>query len=294
MFGEFSALLTAFFWTGSAIAFSSATRRAGLFYVNITRLLLAFAVLAIIVLLFRIDLRLSERQLFFLSLSGVIGFAIGDTFLFKAYREIGARITMIVMSLSPAIAAALAFILLDERLSTAGIFGIVITIAGITIVVSDPGPPKNGRHHLTLLGLVCAVLAAAGQGAGLVVAKLALRESPVNGVVATIVRILASLVLLLPFALLTNRYSHPVRVFTQDTKAFWQTGLGAILGPVLGVTFSLLAIEFTQVGIASTIMSIVPILMLPVLRMLYKEHISWYAWAGACTAVGGVAVLFLR
>jgi drug/metabolite transporter (DMT)-like permease len=294
MFGEIAALLTACFWTGSSLAFSSATRRAGLFYVNVTRLILALCGLLPLVLIGGGLFRLTGSQVFWLSISGVIGFAIGDTFLFKAYREIGARITMIIMSLSPAMAAGLAYIVLDERLSLTGWAGIGLTLLGILIVVADPGSKETGRHHMTAMGLFCAVMAAAGQGSALVVAKIALSDTSLSGLVATFIRILASLVLLVPFVLITGRYSHPVRVFSSDRHAFRLTIIGAVMGPILGVTCSLLAIQYTEVGIASTIMAIVPILMLPVLYWLYREKLTWRAYAGAVAAVGGVAVLFLR
>jgi drug/metabolite transporter (DMT)-like permease len=69
---------------------------------------------------------------------------------------------------------------------------------------------------------------------------------------------------------------------------------GAIFGPYLGITFSLIAIMYTKVGIAATLIATVPILMLPLVRIIYKERLSWHAIVGACVAVGGVAILFLR
>jgi drug/metabolite transporter (DMT)-like permease len=62
----------------------------------------------------------------------------------------------------------------------------------------------------------------------------------------------------------------------------------------LGISFSLIAIEHTKVGIAATIMAMVPILMLPLVRVFLKEKLSWRAIVGAFVAVGGVAMLFLR
>jgi len=292
--GELSALLTACLWSGSSLSFASATRRVGSFYVNVTRLILAAGYLVFLIGLARLDTNLSLRQVINLGISGIIGLALGDTFLFKAYREIGARLTMLIMSLAPAIAAVLAFSILGEGISTVGVLGIVITIGGVCIVVLEEGPDGSQKLHLTTVGIVCALLAAAGQAGGLVFAKVAFNESVINGFVATAIRILASLVILLPFALLTKRYSHPYRVFSQDKTAFLLTILGSILGPFLGITFSLIAIEHTNVGIAATIMATAPILMLPLVRIIYKENLTRRAIVGAFIAVAGVAVLFAR
>jgi drug/metabolite transporter (DMT)-like permease len=229
-----------------------------------------------------------------LSLSGIIGLTLGDTFLFKAFQEIGARISMLIMSVAPAIAAILAYFVLGETLSVVGIFGIITTVFGVSVVVLDRGAVTSQRIALTTTGLIYAALAAAGQGGGLVLAKMAFQEGNVNGFVASAVRIIASLVVLLPIALMTNRYSSPVRMFSDDRKAFWLTAIGSVFGPFLGISFSLIAIEYTKVGIAATIMATVPILMLPLLRFIYKERLTWRAVVGAFVAVGGVAILFLR
>ncbi len=292
--GELSALVTAVLWSFSALVFASATQRLGSFTVNITRLILAAAYLIAIILILQLDVNLSSTQVFNLGISGFIGLTLGDTFLFRAFREIGARVTMLIMSVAPAIAAVLAFFVLDERLAPLGIAGIIITVAGITIVVLERNVGSQGAPLITATGIVFAFLAAVGQGAGLVFAKMAFVEGEVNGFVATAVRIVASLIFLLPVALLTKRYRNPVSVYRADQRGFLLTALGSVLGPFLGISFSLIAIEYTSVGIAATIMATVPVLMLPVIRIVYKEKSGLRAVIGAVTAVVGVAVLFLR
>src|SRR5512143_3063585 len=108
--GEIAALSTAVLWSGSSIVFAAATARVGSVAVNVSRLFLAAAYLAIVVLVFRIDSPLSSSQILNLAISGIVGLALGDSFLFRAYQEMGARITMLIMSLSPAIAAVLAYV----------------------------------------------------------------------------------------------------------------------------------------------------------------------------------------
>jgi drug/metabolite transporter (DMT)-like permease len=143
-------------------------------------------------------------------------------------------------------------------------------------------------------GIALALLAATGQGAGLIFAKLAFREGEIHGFVATAVRIAASLALLLPVAAATRRYESPTKMFARDRTSFYLTAAGSVLGPFLGISFSLIAIKHTKVGIAATIMAIVPVLMLPLVRFMYKEKLTVRAVAGAVVAVAGVAVLFLR
>ncbi|MER3525086.1 MAG: hypothetical protein C4326_13820 [Ignavibacteria bacterium] len=242
----------------------------------------------------RLDVRLCARQILFLSLSGAIGLALGDTFLFRAFREIGARITMLVMLLAPAIAATISYWVLDERLSAKGVLGIVVTVAGIAVVVSERNRQPSSGSVYSISGIALAVAAAVCQGAGLVVAKMAFHEGDVNGFVATTVRITAALMLLLPVAALAHRFVGPRALYRTDRTAFLYAAIGSVLGPFLGISFSLIAIEHTDVGIAATIMATVPVLMLPLVRLIYKEYISQRAVLGTCVAVGGVALLFWR
>lgn len=292
--GELSALLTAFLWAASSMVFATASSRLGSFKINLTRLILALFYLAILIPMagFRADL--TSRQLLYLCCSGLVGLSVGDTFLFKSYTLIGPRITMLIMSFAPAAAAILSYFLLDETLSPLGIAGIAVTITGISLVVIGRGKNDLGRHEKITTGIAYAFLAALCQGVGLVLAKIAFLDHELNGFVATAVRIFASLLFLLPFGLLTNRYGNLVKSFIQDKRAMWLTIAGSFLGPFFGITFSLIAVANTGVGIASTIMAIVPIIMLPLVKIFYKEAITPRAVAGAVIAVSGVGLLFLR
>jgi drug/metabolite transporter (DMT)-like permease len=71
------------------------------------------------------------------------------------------------------------------------------------------------------------------------------------------------------------------------------TGAGALVGPVLGVTLSMMAVTYTQAGIAQTLMSLMPIFILPTMWILYRQKTSWRGILGALVAVLGVAILFL-
>lgn len=293
-FGELCGLLTAALWSGSSIVFSAATARVGSVLVNISRLIMALCCLMPILLFVGFEPGLTRAQLLYLGTSGVIGLAVGDSFLFRAYRQIGPRVAMLVMSVSPAIAALLAYVVLGERLPLLGILGIAVTLTGIAIVVNERRlGPAHARAGLAS-GVLFAFLAAVTQGVGLIFAKLAFMEGQINGFVATAVRIATALVVLLPVVVLLGRVIHPVQTFVNDRRALGLTALGSVLGPFLGISASLMAVANTTVGVAATLMSTVPIMMLPLVRVLYKEKLTWSAVGGAVIAVAGVALLFLH
>jgi drug/metabolite transporter (DMT)-like permease len=290
--GELSALLTAFLWSGTSIAFSSAAEKIGSLQLNINRMILAsvFLISTIFIMSYNIDL--SKSQFINLVISGIIGLVIGDSFLFKSYQLIGARISMLLMALSPGMSTLLAFIFLDERITLFGVIGIFITITGIALVVLERN--TNSKYKITSLGIFFGVMGALGQSAGLIFAKIAFNEGHIIGFVATFIRVFSSVIFFLPLMLLLKKYKNPYKVFTKDKSAFGVTLLGTILGPFLGITFSLIAVENTKVGIAATLMSTMPIIMLPMVRYFYKEKLSWQSITGAIIAVAGVALIFLR
>jgi drug/metabolite transporter (DMT)-like permease len=281
-------------WTGSALAFAAGTTRVGSVYVNIVRLLAAMLFLLATIILFGIDFSISAVQVLYLVLSGFVGFVFGDTFLFKSYEYNNARIGSLIMSAAPAMAAALAFFFLGERLSVIGILGMGVTLFGIAIVVMERKEASSHHTPISMLGVFYTFLGAAGQAGGLILAKSGFASGHINGFVATFIRASAATVILLPLNYFAGRFSLPVEVFRKDRKALRYTMLGAFAGPFLGVTFSLISISLTNVAIAATIMAIVPILMLPTVRILFHEQLSWRAIVGACVAVAGVGILFLR
>lgn len=292
--GELASLLVAVLWTGCSIAFSEAAIRVGSVYLNITRMLFACTFLSITILLMGFSVSLSASQIFYLALSGFIGLVFGDTFLFKAYQHIGPRLGMLIMSLAPPISALFAFIFLKETLSMLGIIGIAVTIFGIGLVVLQREERPTSKYKISKIGIFYAFLGAIGQGVGLVFAKFAFNEGEINGFVATFFRVSIAILIFYPIYVYSTKCPNPLKVYYKDKTALIYTIVGSILGPFLGITFSMIAISYTKVGIASTIMASVPILMLPVSKYFFKEKLSWKSVAGAVLAVGGIALLFLH
>jgi len=289
--GEIFALITAIWWTGSSMAFTAATVRVGSVYVNVMRMILATLILLPIGLVAGGLQNVKGDQLLYLSLSGFVGFVFGDSFLFKAFETIGARISMVIMAFAPALTALLAYIFLGETLSFLGFLGMIVTLFGIGMVVLDRNGSEKSRH-LSPAGVVWAFLATLGQAGGYILTKAAFNCGAIGGIEATFIRVLAGTILIVPLNYFLGYFRHPVRVFREKPEAMKYTILGAILGPVLGVTFSLLAVSMTKVAIASTLIATTPIFMLPAVRFIYHDHLNWQARIGAILAVGGIVLLF--
>ena len=70
--------------------------------------------------------------------------------------------------------------------------------------------------------------------------------------------------------------------------------LASIAGPFIGVWLSIVAVKYTEAGIASTLLSTVPILLIPMEFIIHKRVPTWRGVFGAVLAVVGVALIFLR
>ncbi len=292
--GEISALVTATLWGGTSIAFTAAIRRVGSVQVNVTRMLLAALYLLATVLALGFPTGVAGDQFLFLALSGLAGLVVGDSFLFKAYQEVGPRISMLVMSIAPAISALLAYVFLGEVLSLTAILGICVTVGGITLVIFDRQRGRTIQQPLNTVGVLSAFVGASGQAIGLILAKEAFLLGPLHPMVATLIRVCVSVAVLGPAMMIVGLYKNPFRTFRHEKRAFAFTSLGAFLGPFLGITGSLVAVSLTKVGIAATLLATTPIVMLPMVRYITKEELTWKAIVGAVVAVAGVAMLFLR
>jgi drug/metabolite transporter (DMT)-like permease len=292
--GELSALITALLWSGTAIVFTEATKIVGSYVVNISRLLLATIYLVLVILIFNFQYQISWQQIYLLGLSGIVGLVFGDGFLFKAFQFIGARLSMLVMTLSPPIAAFLAYIFLGEKLSFGGIVGIFITIAGVSLVVLKRSEQPSNDYKKNNLGYLFAFLGAIGQAANLIIAKEAFQIGEINSFVATFYRMVPSIPFMYLLGKIYRGKRNSLNILLNKKDAFKLIIIGSIIGPFLGITFSLIAVAYTYVGIASTLMSTVPILMLPIIVFYYKEKLTTISILGAIIAVVGIAVLFLK
>ncbi len=296
--GELAALLTAVCWTVTAMAFESAGKRVGALSLNLIRLIIGLGFLAIFnaVTSGNFFPHATSYQWFWLILSGLVGFVLGDLFLFRAFILIGARISMLIMSLVPPITAFIAWITLGEVLNGIEFLGMGITMVGIILVMasrrSNPGETisKKGKMGPLLFGGILALGGAVGQAAGLVLSKKGMQE--MNPFAATQIRIMAGLVGFIIVITLLKRWKK-VFVAIRDLKAMKFMFIGSFTGPFLGVSFSLLAVQHTETGVAATLMALVPVLIIPPSIFLKKEKIKLMEIIGALVTVGGVALFFL-
>lgn len=287
--GELASLLTAVCWTLSAIFFEKAGRRVGSLSVNILRLFLGILFLGITTLFTRGMFFPKDATLYnwvWLGISGIIGFFLGDLFLFKSYTIIGSRTSQLVMSLAPMITAAIGWFFLDEILSVKSILGIFVSVSGIMLAVAGKGLKLNVPLH----GFLYALGGATGQALGLILSKKGMGDY--DAVAATQIRAIFGFFSFLLLITFLNRWRRVFRTVSDGTSMKAIT-VGTIFGPFIGVALSLYAVQHTETGIASTLMALVPIFIIVPTAFMFKEKITARQVIGALVSIAGGSIFFL-
>jgi len=308
--GELAALGTALLWALTYVQFTIAVRRIGPGRLNRLRLLAALVFLAVVHgVLYRtpVPLDAGAGRWGWLILSGVIGFAISDALLFTAMLHLGAHRTSLMMALVPVVSALLAWGLFGEVLTWIQMLAGLVTVGGVALVISatrtadvpstegapsaGSASPTDGGARRVLVGVLFAGGAAVAQSLRYILSKQGMSGGfPV--VSANVMQILSATVAVWIVALVRRDVRGSFRAMI-ERRALRPTVGGALTGPFLGVTLSLVALSSAPVGIASTLMALAPVALLPLSWFLFRERITLRAIAGTVLAVGGVALLFL-
>ena len=293
--GQLFALLTAMCWAQNSVVYSMAGKRVGSSVVTHIRLWVALPAMLLINLLFTgsfLPQNLESGSILYLSISGFAGFCLADLFIFRAFVDIGHRETLVIMTMSPLFSAVISWFLLDEILSPLQITGILLTIAGVAWVVLVENRDPGNADKVKRKGVVFAVLGAFGQAIGMAFAKIGMGAN-VHPVSANLIRISAGLLGLVVFSILRGKLLEDFRRM-RDRKALFLISCGSMIGPVLGILFTLYAFTMTPVGIVTTIMQTSPIILLPIDKFYFKKNIPVSAVAGTLVAVGGAVLLFIQ
>ena len=304
--GELIALATTLCWSIGVFPFTEATKRIGAAPVNQYRLLLAWIIIGVI-LFFANNLSLielfqkpSNQQYFYLGLSGIIGFSIGDFCSFNSFKLLGPKLGSLYTTFAPSVALLIGYIALNESINIIGLIGIAITIAGVvwlTFSKKDSEAAQLVGYTRNTKGIVYGIIGALCQGTGLVLSKIGMTIDGDNlpTIHAVWIRLLFAFVAIFIVTIILGKLkqnSKPIFSNQQNNLPF--IIFGTIMGPVLGVSLSLLAIQKLEVAVAQTIFALLPLFVLPISYVVYKEKITIQAVFASALALLGVLLLIWR
>jgi drug/metabolite transporter (DMT)-like permease len=295
--GELAAFATSICWSLTSVQFTLAGRRIGSTVVNRVRLVMAVVFLSLAHLVLHGQPWPIDAELFrwgWLGLSGTIGLVIGDTCLFQAFVLIGPRRSMLIMTSVPVISTLLAWVWLGEALQSIEIAAILLTVSGIAWVVAERQPegsaPAESQREYAL-GILLGLGGAFGQALGLVTAKQGL-VGDFPSLSAALIRMVTASVAIWLLTLFQRQAGRTLRSL-RDRRAIGLLVLGTLTGPFAGVWLSMAAVQNTAVGIASTLMALSPIMLIPLERWVFDERVSPRAVIGTVIALAGSAMIFL-
>lgn len=301
--GELISIGVAFSWTATALLSEFGSKRLGNLTLNVLRMSLALlfsVVLFLVVTGSVLPAGATAEAVGWMLLSGCVGYVIGDFCLFQCYIIIGSRFGQLFMTLAPLSAALMAWITLGQQMRPMSIVAMLVTLLGIGISVLGRGEHHKLSLRLPLSGVLFAIGAAVCQGVGLVLSKIGMDHFvAVEGMPewllpfsANFYRCIAGVV---GFSLLLYFRDglKPLRDAVHDRKGLTVAIATTVFGPFVGVGFSLMAVQYTAAGIASTLMAMTPIIILLPSRWLFHEKITWRAVVGAVISVVGVSLFFL-
>ena len=300
--GEFISIGVAFSWTATALLSEFGSKRLGNLTLNVLRMALA---LLFSVVLFWLVVGSpfpsigSMEACGWMLLSGLVGYVIGDFCLFQCYIIIGSRYGQLFMTLAPLAAALMAWVTLGQQMAPMSIVAMFITLIGISISVLGRGEHHKVSLKLPLNGVLYAIGAALCQGIGLVLSKIGMDHYEPGAMPdwlipfsANFLRCVAGIIgfsILLYF----REGFKPLNEALHDSKGMTVATATTIFGPFVGVGFSLMAVQYTSAGIASTLMALTPIIIILPSYWLFHQKITWRSVIGAVISVLGVSLFFL-
>lgn len=306
MSGELIAILTTICWSIGIFPFTEASKRIGAAAVNQYRLLMAWLIISMILIFFY---SMAPLQLFnkpgsqhylFLGLSGIIGFTIGDYCSFRSFTLLGPKLGSLYTTFAPGAALVAGFAALNETINLPGILGITITLAGViwlTLSKKDKLAAEKAGFKRDRKGILLGVIGALCQGTGLVLSKLGMdaETDKLETMHAVWIRLMFAFAMAFLISMVTKNFIRNSKpVLTNQNNAIPFMLLGTLFGPIAGVTLSLLAIQKMEVAVAQTIFALLPIMVLPMNLLIYKEKITLQSVLACFVAILGVVLLIWR
>ncbi len=304
--GELIAILTTLCWSLGIFPFTEAAKRIGAGPLNQYRLLLAWIIISVILFFFN-DLNIIQLfatpqpyHYIFLGLSGIIGFSIGDYCSFTSFKLLGPKLGSLYTTFAPGAALIIGYVALNETINVIGIIGILTTIGGViwlTFSKKDAYEASKIGYKRDRKGIIYGIIGALCQGTGLVLSKYGMDyySEKLPTMHAVWIRLLFAFIATFVVSILLGKLkSNSKPIFTNEKNNLPFLFLGTILGPVMGVTLSLMAIQQLEVAVAQTIFALLPLFVLPISLIVYKEKITLQSVFACFIALTGVLLLIWR
>jgi drug/metabolite transporter (DMT)-like permease len=287
--GELLALLTALIWAAAVILLKRSGESVPPFALNLFRVTVSSVLLLPTAFLAgqASVTSASLSDILLLVASGAIGVAISDTLFHASLNRIGAGISAIIDCLYSPLTVLLAFLALNERLSTLQLVGLALVLGGV-FAAARHEPPHGVAPRQVAVGVVWGVLAMVALAVGIVIAKPVLDRSTLLW--AATVRQVGCLAVMLPVALLSRRRAQILGALRPSSV--WLHSLpGAVLGSYLGLICWIGGLKYTKVGVAAILNQSSTIYILILAAIFLKEPFTRRKLLASLVALAGIILV---
>jgi drug/metabolite transporter (DMT)-like permease len=293
---EILAALAALCWAVGSIFSANASSRMGAFAFTRWRLFFALTILWALAAFTGQWRSLDGPAVGLLAISGLIGIFIGDTALFACMNRLGPRRSGVIFATHALFSAVLAWLFLGETLLGWTLLGSGLLVSGVMVAIAW-GRRLDERHAwedtrgALMSGVLLGLLAALCQSLATLMIK-PLMTTGIDPVAASAVRTSASFLAHLLLLWSGFRLSKVQQALTFETLR--NTWASAAVAMALGMTLILAALRNGQANLVGILSSLTPVLLLPLLWLIYKRRPAMGAWTGAGMAVLGTALIMAR
>jgi len=298
LIGELAGLLGSALFGLSNIVYKSSSNEIRPLMINALKTWITLPVMVVIVLLpWRATaFAIPPAAIVPLILSIIIGAVVGDLLYLISQSRIGVSRAFPIAMSYPLFTYFFAFFLLAEPVGPVRLLGVVLTVAGVSIITRQETPPRTANSNASqavqarrfdVVGVVLALAAAISWAIGAIILQLGLVG--VEPADANLVRIAAGSVTLLPIIAIAKARGMP----TPTKKATKRTLVAGFFGMGIGSFLYVMAVKYTGAALSSVLAATAPLFALPASLLILKERITRTIVAGTIATVLGVWLVIL-
>jgi drug/metabolite transporter (DMT)-like permease len=226
-------------------------------------------------------------------ISGLVGIFIGDTALFACMNRLGPRRSGVLFATHALFSAVLAWLVLGETLWGWTLMGSAFLVSGVMVAITwgrraDEDHRWEQTRGSLAAGIALGLVAAVGQSVATLMLK-PLMSTGVDAVAASALRTTAAFVAHLALLWAGLRLARVQQPLT--ASVLLHTWVSAAVAMALGMTLILAALRTGQANLVGIFSSLSPVLLLPLLWLIYRRRPALGAWIGSAMAVLGSALI---
>jgi drug/metabolite transporter (DMT)-like permease len=293
MRSEALAALAALCWAVGSLLSATAASRMGAFAFTRWRLFFALTLLWALALWSGQWRTLDQHAVVLLVISGLVGIFIGDTALFACMNRLGPRRSGVLFATHALFSAVLAWLVLGETLWGWTLMGSALLVSGVMVAITwgrraDEDHRWEQTRGSLAAGIALGLVAAVGQSVATLMLK-PLMSTGVDAVAASALRTTAAFVAHLALLWAGLRLARVQQPLT--ASVLLHTWVSAAVAMALGMTLILAALRTGQANLVGIFSPLSPVLLLPLLWLIYRRRPALGAWIGSAMAVLGSALI---